>query len=100
MPATDTLTRAKEYLVSAFEIPLEHGESESSYCVQVSQAAALIAQVETDRERNEHLATIAEHLEHIRSHLDDIGTVLLKVAGSEGALKVDAWTYDARRELG
>jgi len=62
---TNWLKEAREYLEAGVDIPLNYDEDESSSCVQIAQAAALIAQVEADQERNKQLGRIADALEGI-----------------------------------
>ena len=59
-----------------------------------AQAAAMISVAEQMGAQNALLATITEHLEFIRSHMDDVGTVLLNAQGADGVIKVDT---DGRR---
>ena len=55
---------------------------------------------ETERAKAAALIAIAEQAKRIADALNSIDGVLVNARGQDGAIKVDAWTYDARRELG
>ena len=83
----DALGQARQYLEHAHWM----NESQNEYCVHefaaISQAAAQIAQAETDQKRNEYLATIAEHLAGILEKLSNIDSTLWDARGPDGSIK-------------
>lgn len=77
---TDALEQAKRHLDKSL------GEFAGRLEAARAQAAAQIA--------------IAEQVKRIADAVQSIGIVLTNASGSDGVIKVEAWTYDARRELG
>ena len=55
---------------------------------------------ETERAQAAALIAIAEQAKRIADALNSIDGVLVNASDQDGAIKVEAWTYDARRELG
>jgi len=78
----DELKGVRYYLEQADAIAVCRESCTPGEAAQMAQAAALIALVERLDEQN-------EHLDYIRNHLDDIGTVLLNASGPMGAISID-----------
>lgn len=86
MPTIDALTQAKYNLERTDAIIDDTENCDPLVSAQAGQLAVLIV--------------LAEQAKRIADALNSIDIVLTNASGADGVIKVEAWTYDARRELG